>query len=120
MTQSIGERFGTETMHYPEFVEVLFKDMGSEAATAIHAAVGIAGEAGEVLDALKKVWVYNKELDQENLKEELGDIMFYMQKLCNMYGFSFQSVMQANMSKLAKRYPVGYTDQAAVTRADKA
>lgn len=104
---------------YAAFVERLFKEMGSEQATAMHAAVGIAGEAGEVVDAVKKFWVYNKPLDTENLKEELGDIMFYMQKLCNMYGWDLADIQYANEEKLRKRYPEGYSDAAAQARADK-
>lgn len=105
---------------YADFVDSLFKEMGSEAATAMHAAVGISGEAGEVIDAVKKYWVYNKPLDTENLKEELGDIIFYMQKLCNMYGWTLNEVTKANMDKLKKRYPSGtYSDAQAQARADK-
>lgn len=105
---------------YADFVDSLFKEMGSEAATAMHAAVGISGEAGELIDAVKKHWVYNKPLDLENVKEELGDILFYMQKLCNMYGWSIPEVLMANKTKLEKRYPSGtYSDAQAQARADK-
>lgn len=105
---------------YSEFVEGLFKEMGSESATAMHAAAGASGEAGELLDAVKKFWVYNKPLDLDNVKEELGDMCFYMQKLMNMYGWTWQDVMDANVAKLAKRYPTGkYSDAQAQARADK-
>lgn len=86
----------------------------------MHAAIGIAGEAGEVLDAVKKMWVYNKPLDIENLIEELGDIEFYMQALRSLINVSRPDVLRANISKLRKRYPTGYTDALAIARLDKA
>jgi NTP pyrophosphatase (non-canonical NTP hydrolase) len=85
----------------------------------LHAAVGIAGEAGEVLDAVKKTWIYGKELDRENLLEESGDLLFYIVALLTENGFTLEDAMQANIEKLKKRYPEGYTDSAAIERADK-
>lgn len=37
-------------------------------------ATGVSGEAGELLDAVKKSVVYKKPLDRENVVEELGDL----------------------------------------------
>lgn len=89
-------------------------------ATLMHAAVGIAGEAGELLDATKKAWVYNKPLDRENMLEELGDMFFYVVKAMQMLGFSLNDVIKKNQDKLAKRYPQGvYSDQHAQARLDK-
>ena len=48
-----------------------------------HMATGVAGEAGELLDAIKKHVVYKRELDRENVVEELGDLRFYMAGLMN-------------------------------------
>ena len=106
---------------YPVFVNNLFKEMGSPEASLVHAAMGFAGEAGEAMDISKKSWVYGKQLDAENLLEELGDSLFYMQKILNMMGWTIQDVQAANVAKLEKRYPGGvYTDQRAIARADKA
>ena len=43
--------------------------------------VGVSGEAGELLDAVKKAVIYRKPLDLENVIEELGDLEFYMEGL---------------------------------------
>lgn len=85
----------------------------------VHCAVGVAGEAGELLDAVKKTWIYNKPLDSTNILEESGDCLFYIARLLQLNGFTLQEAMQANLEKLRKRYPEGYTDQAAQDRADK-
>lgn len=85
----------------------------------LHMAVGISGEAGELLDAIKKASVYNKPLDRENVLEELGDIEFYLQGMRQGLGITREDVLLCNVNKLSKRYPKGYTDKAAQERADK-
>lgn len=85
----------------------------------VHAAVGVSGEAGELLDAVKKHWIYGKPLDVANLIEEVGDALFYLQALATEAGFTLDEAMIQNVVKLSKRYPEGYTDQAAQERADK-
>lgn len=85
-----------------------------------HSAFGISGEAGELLDAVKKHVFYNKPLDRENVKEELGDLEFYMQALRAKLGITRQETLEHNMSKLAERYKnFIYSDKAAIDRADK-
>lgn len=86
----------------------------------IHAAMGIASEAGELLDAVKKHTIYNKNIDYENVVEELGDLEFYMEQIRQQTGIIREETLQANMNKLAQRYKdFKYTDQQAHDRADK-
>lgn len=98
----------------------LFKADKENINMQLHAAVGIIGEAGELIDNVKKTWVYNKPQDLENIKEEMGDILFYFTAMCSLHGFTIEQLEEANMAKLNKRYPTGYTDAAAQARADKA
>lgn len=90
----------------------------------LHMAVGISGEAGELLDAVKKHTVYNKDINRENIVEELGDLEFYMEGLRQNLKISREETLEANIHKLATgknaRYKDGYTDAAAQARADKA
>lgn len=93
-------------------------------ANSLHMAVGISGEAGELLDAIKKAVIYNKELDRENVIEELGDLEFYMEGLRAELGITREQTIEANMKKLLTgekaRYKLGmYTDTQAIQRADK-
>ncbi len=85
----------------------------------IHAALGVAGEAGELVDTVKKSMFYGKPLDKENLKEEAGDTLWYLALLCQTLGCTLEEIAQANIDKLRVRYPEKYTDAAAVARADK-
>lgn len=87
---------------------------------SLHASIGIAGEAGELIDAIKKSAMYGKPLDVQNVKEELGDICWYMALMLESIGSNFSEVMQMNHDKLEKRYPSGFTEAAAQARADKA
>jgi NTP pyrophosphatase (non-canonical NTP hydrolase) len=84
-----------------------------------HAILGIAGEAGELLDAIKKVVIYDKELDIDNIVEELGDIEFYMELLRQELDLTREFVILKNISKLEKRYPTKYSDKDALERKDK-
>lgn len=113
---------------HPQLVTQLSKsgadivaEMTSSKAHAIHMAVGISGESGELLDAIKKAVIYNKPLDRENVVEELGDLEFYMEGLRQGLGITRQETLEANISKLSKRYhSLTYTDRHAQERADKA
>lgn len=109
----------TGTVLYSRFVANKIKDMGSVTLDTLHAAVGISGEAGELLDAVKKHWAYGKPLDVKNVREELGDLMFYITAMMLVQNIALAEILQENADKLDKRYPAGYTDKAAGERADK-
>lgn len=70
-------------------------------------AMGVAGEAGEVIEKWKKIVAYkegkiNKD-DLHELSKELGDVVWYIAVLANSLGLSFDEVMQRNIAKLADR-----------------
>jgi NTP pyrophosphatase (non-canonical NTP hydrolase) len=112
---------------YAEFVKALAKpgkdiaeQMTSHDAHLLHMAVGISGEAGELLDAIKKSVIYQKDLDIANVIEELGDIEFYLEGLRSSLGITREQCIAANMNKLSERYKgIKYSDDAAQKRADK-
>jgi NTP pyrophosphatase (non-canonical NTP hydrolase) len=85
----------------------------------LHGAMGISGEAGELMDAIKKHILYNKPLDVTNVKEELGDLCWYMALMLDQVGSSFDEVMKMNHDKLEKRFPGGFTEKLAQQRLDK-
>lgn len=71
----------------------------------IHSALGLQSESGEIADTLKKHIYYHQELDKPNLKEELGDVLWYVALMCNTLEFSLEDVMDSNIRKLQKRFP---------------
>ena len=112
--------------HYAEFVQSRRKSpedielFGVVERDILHAILGISSEAGEITDAVKKHLIYDQPLDRENLVEELGDLHFYAQQLCNAIGVSHEEVVRLNIAKLSVRYPRGYyRDEDAKRRADK-
>ncbi len=133
VTQSLAARAkeyaatinGTEQVHAAMVArlakpgEAILAVMTPRGADLLHGAVGVSGEAGELLDAVKKHVVYNKGLDRENIVEELGDMEFYMEMVRRNIGISREETLAANIKKLGKRYAAGYSDAAAQARADK-
>ena len=113
---------------HSDLVKTLVKS-GSEIAAHInareadlwHAATGVSGEAGELLDAVKRHVIYKKPLDRENMVEELGDLEFYMEQVRQNLGITREQTIAANIAKLSVRYAgLRYSNEAAQLRADKA
>ena len=84
----------------------------------IHALLGLSSETGEFADALKKNIIYGQPLDKENLKEEIGDKMWYIALACTYLDVTLEQVMQHNVDKLAVRYPEKFTEELAAKRLD--
>lgn len=83
----------------------------------LHAAIGIATESGEFLDALKKHIFYGKPLDLVNLAEEVGDMFWYLAVAASALGHEdFNSIMETNIAKLRERYGDKFTEFDALNR----
>ena len=80
------------------------------------AALGLAGESGEVADLLKKHLGHGHPLDVDKLRAELGDVLWYIAALCTLYNITLDSVAATNIDKLRKRYPDGFSHEASRTR----
>jgi NTP pyrophosphatase (non-canonical NTP hydrolase) len=95
------------------------QEMDGQTLNVLHWALGIAGEAGELVDPIKKNIFYNKPLDMENIQEELGDLLYYIFALIDELGLDPEYVMSDVIYKLMLRYPTGYSDKDAQERKDK-
>jgi NTP pyrophosphatase (non-canonical NTP hydrolase) len=85
-----------------------------------HMMLGLAGEVGELVDAIKRNTIYRKPLDVINVIEELGDIEFYLEGVRNILCITRQATLDMNIAKLNVRYHAGsYNDTQAQARADK-
>jgi NTP pyrophosphatase (non-canonical NTP hydrolase) len=94
----------------------------------LHAILGLAGEVGELVDAVKKHVFYGKPLDIYNVVEEMGDIKYYFEALRqniaarNMpkINLTERDILSLNLKKLRKRYTgEKFSEVAAIARADK-
>lgn len=97
---------------YAPFVARTFDHTEPKNISLPHAALGLAGEAGEVADIVKK---YTRGYGYlTKLLEEMGDVLFYLQALCNIEGITLEDVRDANVAKLKARFPDGkFTPEAA-------
>ncbi len=82
----------------------------------LHGGIGLATEAGEFLDALKKHIYYGKDLDRINLAEELGDLFWYCAIIADELDVPFAKIMEKNISKLKARYGEKFSEEKADNR----
>lgn len=75
--------------------------------------------AAELLDVTKKYAVYNAPCPVERAWVLLNNLEHTLLYLIVTLGFSEAKIREANMAKLNKRYPKGYSNKAAAERADK-
>ena len=70
--------------------------------------LGLAGEAGEVANIVKKIQrdyggVINDEI-RGKLKDELGDVLWYISACADELGLTLTDIAEFNLQKLAKRH----------------
>lgn len=70
-------------------------------------AMGVAGEAGEVVEKWKKIVAYKggviSDDDRRELGKELADVVWYVAVMANSLGLSFDDLMSQNITKLQDR-----------------
>ncbi len=75
-----------------------------------YAGLGL-GEAGEVQNDIKKIYGhgYTKEEMRPKIKEELGDLLWYVTAVCHTMDIPLEEVATYNVdAKLQERYPNGF------------
>lgn len=82
----------------------------------LHYLTGMVTEVGELLDPFKKNMAYGKEIDYINVKEEVGDLMWYIANFCRVNNFDLEKIMETNIAKLKERYPHKFTQENAINR----
>ncbi|CAB4150378.1 NTP-PPase_u4 domain containing protein [uncultured Caudovirales phage] len=72
---------------------------------SLHGSIGLCTEAAELLDAHKKeLYGKNKPLRPDNIREECGDVFFYLHLVMKAHGFTLHDILKDNVVKLANRY----------------
>ena len=82
----------------------------------INGVMGLCGESGEAIDIVKKWLAQGHELDKEKLAKELGDICWYLAETATALDLSLEDIMTANIQKLKKRYPEGFSVEKSINR----
>ena len=80
--------------------------------------LGLSGEAGEVIDILKKALFQGHILDLDHIAKELGDVAWYLAITADAIGYDLDTIFQMNIDKLKKRYPDGFDSYRSTHRTD--
>lgn len=93
-------------------------NLTSDEIDLIHAIIGIATEAGELLEALlERIDSPNtRPFDRTNIAEEFGDVLWYLGLGTAALGESFEHLQEVNQKKLRARFPDKFTEDAAINR----
>lgn len=72
----------------------------------MNSVLGLAGESGEVADVVKKMYFHTEKAKYtDDLKKELGDVIFYWLKTLDLFDFTIEEVLEGNKEKLTSRHP---------------
>lgn len=84
----------------------------------MESALGLAGEAGECVDIIKKHLCQDHPLDRDSLLEELGDLAWYIALCATVLDADLEGVLWCNIQKLKERYPDGFDAECSINRSD--
>lgn len=76
----------------------------------LNAVMGLAGEAGEITDEIKKHIFHGTPLDVQKIDKEMGDLRYYYTILAELIGTSDPDIKKKNHDKLKARYPDGFVE----------
>jgi NTP pyrophosphatase (non-canonical NTP hydrolase) len=82
----------------------------------IIAALGLAGEAGEFANMVKKLTAHGHDISPETLADELGDVLWYVAEAASACGLELGNICLANVEKLRSRYPEGFSQERSINR----
>ena len=80
------------------------------------AALGLAGEAGEFANMVKKLTAHGHDIPVETLAEELGDVLWYVAEAASACDLELGNIAYQNVQKLQDRYPEGFSEERSINR----
>lgn len=83
----------------------------------MHALHGIASEVGEVHSLFQKTY-QGHPIDDEHLRKEIGDVLWFVAELCTVLGFNMGDIAQMNIDKLKARFPDGFDADKSLNRTE--
>jgi NTP pyrophosphatase (non-canonical NTP hydrolase) len=98
-----------QTMNFKEYQQrslgtAVYPNVGNN---LYYPVLGLAGEAGEVAEKVKKIIRDNNGIitddSRESLTKELGDVLWYISAISNEIGVTLNDVAEANIDKLFSR-----------------
>lgn len=96
---------------YQAFASQGIHDATLEREPIVGFALGLAGEAGEVIDDIKKRVFHGRKVPLEHTAEELGDVLWYVANIATAYNLNLEGILEENVRKLTARYPDKYNKE---------
>ena len=109
---------GFDFMTINQYQKEAMRTASEKCRSLANCAMGLAGEAGECTDIIKKHLYHDHELDKEHLAKELGDVAWYIAVGAEVIGYDLETVLQMNVDKLKARYPTGFSTDRSLYRAE--
>lgn len=78
--------------------------------------MGLNGEAGEVIELVKKHIFQGHELEKEKIAVELSDCLWYLTASAKAVGYSLEDIAALNIQKRKSRYPNGFDEKNSINR----
>lgn len=113
-------------MRYPDYEDFnYYQEMAKRTASKLppqqkllNWSLGLAGEAGEVCDSVKKYVFHGHALDHDHMVKELGDILWYLSQMAETLDIDLATIAEKNIAKLKARYPEGFNSERSINRED--
>lgn len=115
-------RVGDNSINFTKYVHEAMRTKNEDLdhkMQLLDGACGLAGEAGEVVDAIKKYNFQGHQLDKSEIENELGDVLWYVALICDTLSIDLEDVARRNLDKLRTRYPKGFSSENSLKRIDK-
>lgn len=97
----------------PVYKSATALELTPEDQIVLEGVVGMIDESGEVAEVISKY--LRKEITLAQMKkgvsDELGDVLWYIARTAEGVGVNLNTIAEANLAKLAKRYPEGFTSE---------
>jgi NTP pyrophosphatase (non-canonical NTP hydrolase) len=102
---------------YTDFALLTYNHSLSPTEGLCMAALGLCGESGEASEHVKKHVFHRRELHLDDVKKELGDVLWYLAVFAHLCGLDLETIAAANVKKLQERYPDGFKSHATTQQA---
>lgn len=91
-------------MKIKDYEEFVINNSKQQLTDINYSFIGLAGETGECLEWYKKsILRHDTRFSEEDLKNELGDVLFYLTRITKFYNWTLKEIMETNINKLVER-----------------
>jgi len=96
-------------VEFNEYQEKANRTLYGDEQVLTNCALGLAGEARQLIYLIKDYTFKGKKLDKEKMIHEMGDVLWYLSQIAQWADIPFDEVAKNNIETLNKRYPHGYS-----------